>query len=235
MTERQAFTVKTRYVWFTLADWQAFSDALAETYPEARYDIRPTHKTGPDRPDTIWDRHLMDVPLSWNDSVYMTFNPEWTPEYKISRRRDDPPDITRWGDKNGPTHISRMPFVEFMRTTAPTEDELAVITKFRQSDIHYFCRTDDKTAAAHMRRFFRLLDKFCTNRNQAAYWPDSYQLIGVQAKGSWDWFGHDAIRWAREKPMRFMEGTNTCLTRPVTEEEMVQLRAQLPQQTEDGS
>lgn len=238
MTERQKFTVKTRYVWFTLADWRAFSDALAVAYPQARYDIRQTHDVGPDRPDTIWDCHLMDVPLnregmlSWNDNVLMVFNPDWTPEYETFRLPADPPDIIRWKEKSG---RSRMPFAQLRRHTAPTQSQLAIMTRFDHSDIHYFCPTGSKAAAAEARRFFRLVEKFCTNRNQAYYRLEPFngpgcEFVRTGAKGSWFWLGHDAIRWAREDSRRIMRYLSTTGVRPCTEEEMAALAARQPAQ-----
>jgi hypothetical protein len=230
MTEKQGFTVKTRYVWFTMADWLAFSDALAEAYPQARYDIRPTHQVGTDRPEAIWDNRLMDIPLSRKGyiggDIMMVFDPDYHPEYETYSLKDDPPDILRWGRETS----TPFPFVKFQQRVAPTADELATMTTLRESYVHYFCRTDDKPAAAHMRRFFRLFDKFCTNRNQAYYRLPSFELTHTEAKGSWYWFGHDAIRWVHENPRRILTygGSRSWAMRPCTEEEMAALAAQLP-------
>jgi hypothetical protein len=234
MTERQKFAVRTRDVWFTLADWRAFSDALVEAYPQARYDIRPTHNVGPDYPGTIWDRHLMDVPfnretmLAWDDNVLMVFNPDWMPEYETFRLPADPPDIVRWKEKPG---RSRMPFAQFRRRTSPTPSQLATMTRFDHSEIYCFCEAGNKMAEAETRRFLRLLNKFCTNRNQAYYWLEPFDGPGceyrrTEAKGSWFWLGHDAIRWASEDPRRIMRYHGTTGIRPCTEEEMAALAAQ---------
>lgn len=236
MTERQKFTVKTRYVWFTLADWRDFSDALAETYPKARYDIRPTHDVGPDYPDTIWDRHLMDVPfnregmLAWSDNVLMVFNPDWMPEYETFRLPDDPPDTVRWKEKSG---RSRMPFAQLRRHTSPTPSQLAIMTRFDHSDIHYFCEAGNKAEEAEARRFLRLLDKFCSNKNQAYYRLEPFdgpgsEYLRTEAKGSWFWLGHDAIRWARGDSGRIMRYLSTTGVRPCTEKEMAALAVQRP-------
>ncbi len=232
MTEQQKFTVKTRYVFFTMADWRAFSDALVGAYPQARYNIRPTHKIGPERPHAIWDRYLMDVPRpgkdrpSQSDDTIMVFDPDWQPEYQTFRFDNDPPDVTRWGREKG----APMPFVKFRRYSAPTADELEMITIFGSSEINYFCPADDKPAAAEMRRFFKLLGKFCTNRNQAYYHLPSLKFLRTEAKGSWYWLGHDAIRWVREHPQRMLQyvGGYDWGIRPCTEEEMAALAAQLP-------
>lgn len=227
MTAQQKFTVKTRYVWFTLADWQAYSDALAEAYPQARYDIRPTHRVGPGRPETIWDNRLMDIPLSRKGDmagdVGMVFDPDFQPEYEVYRLNNDPPDIIRWGKDASPP----FPFVKFQDRVAPDANELATITTFQESHIHYFCLAGSKPAAAEMHRFFRLLDKFCTNRNQAYYTLPSFELIRTEAKGSWYWFGHDAIRWARENPQRHMRYMDSpWAIRPAPEGPLTPLAAQ---------
>ncbi|MBS4047799.1 MAG: hypothetical protein KG075_15750 [Alphaproteobacteria bacterium] len=236
MPEGGKYSIKTRYVWLTLADWRTFSDALAETYPQARYDIRPAHDTGPDYPDTIWYKRLMDVPLNvegmgaFSDKVIMTFDADWTPEYKTFRLPEDSPDTVRWMEKpDGPT----LPFVQFRRHTAPTPSQLAIMTRFDHSDIHYFCPDDSEHATAEARRFFRLLGKFCTNRDQTLYRlpgfdRPGYEFAQTEPKGSWFWLGHDAIRWASENPDRMMRYLSTTGIRPCTEEEMAALAAQQP-------
>lgn len=231
MTATEKFSVKTRYVWFTLADWRAFSDALAETYPQARYDIRKTHNAGPARPTTIWDSYLMDVPfnregmLSWNDNVIMTFDCDWMPEYETFRFADDPPDTVRWKRSNDVT----LPFAQFRRHTAPTPSQLAIMTDFWHSDIHYFCRAGDKAAEAEARHFFRLLGKFCTNRNQAHYKMPDWNLRWIEPKGSMYWFGHDAIRWAHGDPERAMYYLQkTWAIRPLTNEQVAELSKSVP-------
>lgn len=232
MMDSEKFSIKTRYVFFTMADWLAFSDALVEAYPQARYNIRPAHKIGPERPAAIWERYLMDVPrpgkndAAGSDKIIMAFDPDWQPEYQTFRFDNDPPDIIRWGrEKHEP-----MPYVMFRRYAAPDADELATVTSFGHSEINYFIAADDKPAAAGARRFFKLLGKFCTNRNQAYYRLPSFELIRIEEKGSWYWFGHDAIRWVRENPRRtlnYMRDTRWGI-RPCTEEEMTALAAQRP-------
>lgn len=232
MTEQRKYTVKTRYVWFTLADWQAFSDALALAYPHARYDIRPAYEVGPDCPEMVWENRLIKVPFSrkgaslWAGDIPMIFDPAWQPICTTYPLFNDPPDSVRWGiDRTPPIPF---PFVKFQERVAPDAKELATITTFKESHIHYFCLADNKVAAAEMRRFFRLLDKFCTNRNQAYYRLPSFELIRTEAKGSWFWFGHDAIRWVRDNPRRTLNyaGETRWGMRPCTEEEMAALVVQ---------
>ncbi|QDO97043.1 hypothetical protein FNB15_07040 [Ferrovibrio terrae] len=235
MTEQRKFTVKTRYVWFTLADWQAFSDALAEAYPQARYDFRPAYDVGQDRPEIVWENRIADIPFSrkgassWAGDIPMIFDPDWQPtSTRYIPLYNEPPDTMRWGIAQTPR--TPLPFVKFQDRVGPDTNELATITTFRESHIHYFCLADNKPAAAEMRRYFRLLDKFCTNRNQAYYRLPSFELIRTEAKGSWYWFGHDAIRWVREDSRRSLNyaGSTSWAMRPCTEEEMVALPAQRP-------
>lgn len=230
MTGGQGFTVKTHYVWFTQADWKAFSDALTEAYPQARYDIRPAHEVGADYPDTIWESRLIDIPPSkagaMAGDIGMVFDPDFQPEYQTYRLDGDSPDIVRWGRKAS----TPLPFVKFGRRTAPNSDELATMTRFDHSDIHYFCPTGSKAAAVEARRFFRLVERFCTNRNQAYFRLEPFngpgtEFLRTEAKGSWFWLGHDAIRWARENPERIMRYLSTTGVRPCTEEEMTALAA----------
>lgn len=240
MTGGQGFTVKTHYVWFTLADWQAFSDALAEAYPQARYDFRPAYDVGQDRPDIVWENSIADVPVSregssyWAGDIPMVFDPAWQPTATRYRPLyNEPPDTMRWGIAQTPR--TPLPFVKFSRRTAPTADELATMTRFDHSDIHYFCPTGSKAAAAEARRFFRLVEKFCTNRNQAYYRLEPFngpgcEFVRTGAKGSWFWLGHDAIRWAREDSRRIMRYLSTTGVRPCTEEEMAALAARQPAQ-----
>lgn len=239
---RRKFSVRTRYVWFTLADWQAFSDALVQAYPQARYDIRLTHDIGQERPEVIWDRSIVDVPLSrkrypdWAGQTSMIFHPDWQPERTSFRLNGDPPDTVRWSFEQNPP----LPFVKFSQNAAPDANELASLTLLEHNDIHYFYLADSKPAAAEMRKFIRLLDKFCTNRNQALYrlhyfQPGFSEYIRTTAKGSDFWLGHDAIRWAYENPSRMMHYLHNTGIRPVTEEEMAQRNASLPSpQSEEG-
>lgn len=238
MTGGQGFTVKTHYVWFTLADWQAFSDALAEAYPQARYDIRPAYEVGPDRPEVVWESRIADVPTSrkgsssWAGDIPMIFDPAWQPTCTTYRLlHSDPPDTVRWGLARTPR--TPLPFVRFGHRTAPDANELATMTRFDHSDIHYFCPTNSKPAAAEARRFFRLVEKFCTNRNQALYelepiFGPGSEFVRTEAKGSWFWLGYDAIRWARESPDRIMRYLDTTGIRPCTEEEMAALAEHPP-------
>lgn len=159
----------------------------------------------------------------------MIFDATWQPvSTRYQPLYNEPPDTIRWGID----HIPRtpFPFVKFHDRVAPDAKELATLTTFEESHIHYFCLTDNKPAAAEMRRFFRLLDKFCTNRNQAYYTLPSFELTRIEAKGSWYWFGHDAIRWVHENPRHSLKysGSENWAMRPCTEEEMAALAAQVP-------
>lgn len=221
-----SFSIKSRFVWLTRSDWQAFADALIDAYPQARYHGRSQPPSDPKFPSTwIYDRHLMDVPIREKyDDISMIFDPDWQPEYRLCPWPGDPPEKAAWWIIN-PSY----PRVLFERSTAPTAEELEVMTDFRHSRVSVYCLPDNNEHATAAQRFFRLLGKFCTNRNQAHYKMPDWNLRWIEPKGSMYWFGHDAIRWAHGDPERAMYYLQkTWAIRPLTNEQVVELSRSVP-------
>lgn len=189
-------SIHSRKVWFTAADWQAFGDILAKTYPQARYFIDPTSRFrhGETKPDIIFHGTLLAPGTEGTPSlgVFMVFDPSWEPVVTKSwYNKEQEPDDWWWSLKATPP-----PFVLFRISTPMKPDRFP----YRQDEIDFYADRRDESQIALRRQLFRLISKVATNRNVGFYRLPDWELLRVEKTGSFCWIGHDANRMSRQNP-----------------------------------
>lgn len=197
----QPTSISSRYVWLTAADWTKLSGLLRENFPEARYYTEPssTSAQGKSRPPSIrfHDDILNTEGYSKRDHAMIVFSPDWAPVYVKHRGFTDAPEDFNWVHKR---HARPEAMARFW--SAMTEDELQANETMPHGDVVFYSTPDEKEHSALRQRFYRVLGKVATNRNQSFYRLPSRELIRTEKKGSMYWVGEDAIRWIKENPKR---------------------------------
>jgi hypothetical protein len=208
-------SIRSRHVAATEADFRAFAAALTEVFPLARYYFyrdkpRPVDGTTPDidfKPDLF-------AAGGWlPDSTEMVFDPDWEPLFAQYRPDIEQPEKLRWIIRNHPR-----PSVWFRAIARPREtlqnrpEHLRYQMGFSQID--FYADPRDPEQVKLRGRFFRLLGKFATNRNQDLYRLEDNAFMRHEAKGSTYWLGHNAIAWAREDARRYFSHDGHWGVRP---------------------
>ena len=196
--------LKSRYVWLTETDWKSFSDILSENIPSVSYYAdRGGAPQSVVLPVTRTEKHLLDVDTScpgWDyarSDIRMTFEPEWQPDYRL-RENDVAKDRgSYWALTN-----AVLPNVMFRMWAIYTPDRLHSTGHMIHNDVIFYGRSGNREDRLLSQRFFRLLGKVSTNRDQITISMPERKFMQAEAKGSLFWLGHDALRWARENPER---------------------------------
>lgn len=143
----------------------------------------------------------------------MTLDPDWQPKYA---RYAPYLDKTKW---EWMTLTKPYPYVMFRFTYARPESELRTAEKMAGGDITFYCRPGNAGDVALCRRFYRVVGKVVTNRDQACFRMPGRTFSHLEKKGSLYWLGRDAIRWAREDPARhFLSTSSGWVFRPADPE-----------------
>ncbi|HLO75373.1 MAG TPA: hypothetical protein VK196_02830 [Magnetospirillum sp.] len=182
---------RSRKACLTSADLAAFSALLVENFPTARY-FAPPHFTkcdGPEPPEVLLAFSLATLP---DYGIYMTIDENWLPQWARC------PEDGSWV-----LSFPRLPYVRFLVGRMRSADRQRP-EHIDPLEIDVSCRPHRKEDFAMARRLFHLLGKVATNRNQVYVSYPDYEVVTVFEKGGTLWMGHDAIRWAREDPLRLL-------------------------------
>lgn len=189
--------IKSREVCMTDRDWQAFGDALKQLFPAARYfsDI-PSILQTPSPPKVDSYRSLSAISVEYPERAIMVFDQFSSPSVVKSVYSENHPEKWLWTLKP-PPH----PYVWLGVGNRIWEHQGPA--HLSVSEVHFYMTPRSKEHEVLARKFYRLLDKFITNRGLAfVRYPD--YLVTPAEKGLDLWCGHDAIRWAREDSKRFL-------------------------------
>lgn len=208
-------SIRSRHVAVTETDLRAFAAALTEVFPQARYYF---YRSGPlvvdgTEPSIDFKPDLFAAGGWLPDSTMMVFDPDWEPIFAQYQPNRDEPDELWWRMRNHPR-----PAVWFRAKPESREELQSQPEHLRHyiafSQIDFYADPRDPEQAKLRGRFFRLLGKFATNKNQDVYRFPEDTFIRHEAKGSTSWLGHDAIAWAREHPQRYFSGGTGWGVRP---------------------
>lgn len=187
---------RSRYVALLRSEWVEFARALGTEMPEMKFRRRPDHgeHQGEHPPhmriDTLLHFFTQEQKIPW--CLEFNFDPAWTPNWYRENEG--------WRTKT-PEMPSGYIYGYGYGETGGDERYLG------QSEIHIRCRPDHKNDFALARRFYKMLERFTTNRDQVRFDRSCLRLLGVMRKGSDLWVGHEAIEWAKQDPLRFISGT----------------------------
>jgi hypothetical protein len=208
-------SIRSRHVAGTEADFRAFATALTEVFPQARYYL---YRSGPllvdgTTPGFDFKPDLFAAGGWLPDSTEMVFDPDWEPLFAKYQPNRDEPDELRWLIRNHPR-----PAVWF-RAKPESREALQSQPEHRRhyigfSQIDFYADPRDPEQAKLRGRFFRLLGKFATNKNQDVYRFPEDTFLRHEAKGSTYWLGHDAIAWASEDSRRYFRTGGRWGVRP---------------------
>lgn len=194
-------SLRNRYVWLTDTDWRGFADLLAETFPSLRYyaSLGWNRSNASQRPEVKLHRHLMDVErFEQQHIVDAVFDESWHPD--VQQLEDwTQPGTYEWSIVN---NRDKYPSIMFQFDHLYTSEQFATMTSMQHCCITFYAGPDSHEDKLLSQKFFRLLGKFATNRNQVQFELPGRRVIHRQEKGSLFWPGRDAIRWAREDPER---------------------------------
>lgn len=215
-------SVRVRRLYMTDADWRGFADALAEDFPmfcyyaatpwQRFYDPAPMEKT-------VFYKHMFDLPGIDTKCDAMAVFDEDRHESNMQWEVDDR-GVGRWVVKKTEGGKSRKNPHFMIRIWYMFGPALQQKWKMLpQSDCTFYSDPGNREHEAMSRRFYRLLGKFCTNRNQVSFDLPSRKVTHLHYKGSLFWFGHDAIRWANEDPQRYMHYSEHSSMRPMDPED----------------
>ena len=212
---RPPLSIRSRHVAATETDFRGFAAALTEVFPQARYYFyrdkpRPVDGTTPDidfKPDLFTAGGWLP------DSTEMVFDPHWEPLFAKYQPYRDEPEALRWLICNHPRPSVRFRVKPESREELQNQPEhLRHYIAFGQID--FYADPRDPEQARLRGRFFRLLGKFATNRNQDIYRISGNTFLRHEAKGSTCWVGYDAIAWAREDSRRYFSDSGRWAIRP---------------------
>jgi hypothetical protein len=208
-------SIRSRHLAATEADFRAFAAALTEVFPQARYYF---YQHGPLLVDGTEPRFDFKPDLfaagGWlPDSTKMVFDACWEPLFAQYQPNRDEPDVLRWVIRNHPRPAVWFRAVAESREALQNQPEhLRHYIGFSQID--FYADPRDPEQAKLRGRFFRLLGKFSTNKNQDVYRIKDNTFLRHEAKGSMCWVGHDAIAWAREDSRRYFSDSGKWAIRP---------------------
>lgn len=212
-------SIRSRFLYMTEADWRGLAAALETEFPQARYHVR---RQGPKcvadgLPKTEYYKHLFDAGGWLYDSTEMVFDPKWEPEYARYQPYSDKPEDLWWIILNHPR-----PSVVFRVAKPQDWEELANEPIHRRDrlgpdQIDFYADPREPEHTKLRSRVFRLIGKFAINRNQDLYRLPGQEFVRRIEKGSRDWVGHDAIRWALADPKRYFSYDSVWAFRPAAE------------------
>lgn len=184
--------IRRRHVVLSPKDEADYGALLSEAFPEVRFydELCHAEENRPGRPPRIpLRRSLADCRREF---VGILFEPDWKPRW----HRVTPykwRTVGNWPYPNG--HMERsgriLPASERSPESIPT------------GEIYFRCFKGDAEHMAVARKALRLLTKVAVNRCMSVDWP-SMEVVDRCEGGGRYWIGHDAIRWAREDPSRFV-------------------------------
>lgn len=213
--KRPPVSIRSRHLAATETDLRAFAAALTEVFPLARYCFC---RSGPLLVDGTEPRFDFKPDLfaagGWDpDSTEMVFDPDWEPLFAQYQPNRNEPDALRWIVRNHPR-----PSVWFRAKPESREQLQSQPEHLRHyiafSQIDFYADPRDPEQAKLRSRFFRLLGKFATNKNQDLYRRPEDTFLRHDAKGSTYWVGYDAIAWAREDARRYFSDGGRWGVRP---------------------
>lgn len=204
-------SIRSRQVCMANQDWQEFSDALAATWPEARYYLVPPSWTTTLRkpPPIILTSRLMDLALWGLQRIaMMIFDTEWQPNVpskthpaaggsRVSQRARKPLEL---------------PYVRFTSMSREYIDN--GVPRIGRTEMDFYAESANKEHASLRGKFFRLHSKFATNRRGLVLVDPALPLeerarnakpIPKTGDAMW-WCGLHAIEWARQDPKRLLLG-----------------------------
>jgi hypothetical protein len=190
--------VPGRRVCFTAVDWKDFGDAFAESLPDAWYTRNLTLEEARqvEPPAIPRHKHLCDVREPdgvFAGEVEVHLHADWNP-----RVVETGTSWKKW-DITSNLEIPRIR-VLLSRGIQPADKDSP--EHLDESEIQIYCESGNKNHARFVRQVFRLIERLATNRNQLVVSYPDYQILNVIDKGSWCWFGRDALRWVREDQKR---------------------------------
>lgn len=195
-------SMKTRIVWLTEADWRAFADLLAETFPTIRYyeSLTREQRQAKERPAVPRFRQLFDVPgILRRGHIVGVFDENWQPDVQWLPDEVEP-GRGSWGIAN---HADKNPaFLFQMFQPIYTAEKLKTAPFMEHCVITFYRDPGNHEHDLLSRHFYRLLGKVCTNRNQIQISMPERKPMFDQPKGSLFWLGRDALHWVREDSQR---------------------------------
>lgn len=209
-------SIQSRFLYMTEADWRGLAAALEAEFPLARYRAvsREGSLVADGLPKIEYHKNLFDAAGWLYDSTQMIFDPEWAPEYARYQPHSNKPEELWWIILNHPR-----PSIVF-RVAKPQNWEELADEPIRHRDhlgpdqIDFYANPREPEHAKLRSRVFRQIGKFATNRNQDIYRLPEWKFVRRKEKGSRDWVGHDAIRWALADPKRYFTYDSSWAFRP---------------------
>ncbi len=199
---------RSREVCMMERDWWDFGFGLQDAFPEARYYREPDpgnrkddNVTTPEPPELPMASHLLDTQVGPSSLVNMVFDPAWQPQFEKSTHVFPRHNSAgwRWSFSDPPA-----PCVMF-RLGGGVYDE--PVPHPSTGDITFYIeRKKENQELAE--RFFRILNKFATNKkNLVRVRVPSMEvtvLVGTKGAITTQWCGYHAIEWARQEPNRVL-------------------------------
>lgn len=195
-----------RYVYFTKADEAALSRELAAKYPNVRFLEDKDWPTA-----DVEFLPSVDAAKAW--TVYL-FAPEagWEPEIGPSRNKSG------YRVQNLPEKIG----ILMRSSNGWGEKECTPDGEPRwieQGTLHIpYTPPCPKGQAEYMRVLWRIFDRIATWRLKP-YKRQPRVALNWEKTDKRVWAGHDAVRWAREHPLRMFTGGNGPFYRPLETDE----------------
>lgn len=193
-------SLRTRYLWLTDVDWRDFADLLAATFPSLRYyaSLGWNRSNASQPPEIRLHRHLLEVErFERQHIVHAVFDESWQADVRQVDRNGS--ERTKWSIVNSGKIFPAIMF-QFDHLYAP--EQFAAMISMQHAVVTFYGGPGSHGDKLLSQKFFRLLGKFATNRNQVEFELPSRRVTHRQEKGSLFWLGYDAIRWARENPER---------------------------------
>ncbi|WP_370156256.1 hypothetical protein [Ferrovibrio sp.] len=208
--------IRGREVCMLARDWDDFGQAVAETWPQARYYVERDYvndteswQHGPEPPPVQFFPTLGDAcryPYRARFRV-IVFDPDWQPQHR--KTRSGWAKVDWYWLLRPPPHpsVRIWPGGYIRDRPVPHPDT---------GEIHFYLTPKDKAQLALAARFFRLFEKFAAGRKGLVRVRlPGYEVTAPVAKGSPFWCGYHAIEWAREDPKRVLFCTHGVFgTRP---------------------
>lgn len=190
-------SMRSRLVWLTEGDWRRFAEAVGETFPAVRYfAFKPWYGS---KPEVFEPIVLARDPFELGGIYQQGFvtegvlNSDWQPADHFMNAVEADED-----------YRTRMPFFTLQPFHFFTPERQQKWKMFPYGMITFYALPGNHEHKLTSQRFYRVLNKFCTNRNQVTFEMPSRKVQYTQEKGSMFWFGHDAIRWVNEDPSRYL-------------------------------
>ncbi|MCP5367168.1 MAG: hypothetical protein H6907_11940 [Hyphomicrobiales bacterium] len=195
---------RTRYVAFSEADHLAYSDLLAEAFPDARYfdDMDGERNVNGAPPAMPAHRTLADC--SHKGRILFVFDPGWRPEWRLHEKWNE----WRFGRRPCPNADYEIN----ARIMGPLYGEPEQLSAGR---IYFRCRRGVQEDFAFANKALRLLNKVATNRYQGVYEDTMKRVEDWNHKGNMLRIGFHALDWCRGDPSRYVAwGPGPVVYRP---------------------